>query len=163
MHRTSQKNWFWGCFLTTGVLASVFVAPIIADDFPEGDGKVLIMRSCGACHPTDQIARQRKTEDQWQSTVVRMQGRGASVNSAEADVVIKYLAKNFAKVEDTSKVNVNKADAKALVALGFTSDEADKIVDYRERKGEFREWGDLLQIYGVSGAKVEAVKDKITF
>jgi competence ComEA-like helix-hairpin-helix protein len=163
MHRTAQKNWFWGTVLTAGLLSSIFVAPIVADDFPEGDGKALIMRSCGNCHPTDQIARQRKTEDQWQATVVRMQGRGASVSSPEADVVIKYLAKNFLKVEDTSKINVNKADAKTIATLGFTPEEADKIVDYRDRKGEFKEWGDLLQIYGVSGAKVEAAKDKMTF
>ena len=145
------------------VLVLVAAAPAGAQDFPEGAGKTLIMRSCGQCHPTDQIARQKKTEQDWQSTVVRMAGRGAKVTSEESDTIIKYLAANFAKVEDASKVNINKADVKALVGLGFTDKEADAIVDYRTRHGDFRSWADLLQIYGVDGEKAEAAQGKMAF
>jgi len=138
--------------------------PVLAQDgFPEGAGKTLIMRSCGSCHPTDQIARQKKTESDWQATVVRMAGRGAKVNSEETDTIIKYLAANFAKVEDTSKTNVNKAATKDLVAIGFTDKEAEAIIDYRTRHGEFRQWADLLQIYGVDGEKCESLQEKMTF
>lgn len=145
------------------VLVLVAAAPAGAQDFPEGAGKTLIMRSCGQCHPTDQIARQKKTEQDWQSTVVRMAGRGAKVTSEESDTIIKYLAASFAKVEDASKVNINKADVKALVGLGFTDKEADAIVDYRTRHGDFRSWADLLQIYGVDGEKAEAAQGKMAF
>lgn len=145
------------------VLVLVAAAPAGAQDFPEGAGKTLIMRSCGQCHPTDQIARQKKTEQDWQSTVVRMAGRGAKVTSEESDTIIKYLAASFAKVEDASKVNINKADVKALVGLGFTDKEADAIVDYRTRHGDFRSWADLLQIYGVDGEKAEAAQAKMAF
>jgi competence ComEA-like helix-hairpin-helix protein len=148
------------------LFSSLFITiPVQAQDpLPEGEAKVVLNRSCNRCHPADQVSRQRKTEDQWQATVVRMQGRGADISTPEVDTVVKYLVKNFGKVEDTTKVNVNKASSEDLVAkLGFSKDEADAIVDYRDRKGDFREWGELLQIYGVSGEKVQAAKDKMTF
>ena len=52
----------WGCALAVLIVCPLFVAPIGAQDFPEGDGKPIVMRACGVCHGTDQIARQRKTE-----------------------------------------------------------------------------------------------------
>ena len=122
--------------LALGLFSLVFALPASAQDFPEGAGKTLILRSCGQCHPTDQIARQKKSEPDWQATVVRMAGRGAKVTSEETDTIIKYLAVNFAKLEDATKVNVNKADAKALLGLGFTDKEAEAIIDYRTRHGE---------------------------
>jgi DNA uptake protein ComE-like DNA-binding protein len=36
-------------------------------------------------------------------------------------------------------------------------------VNYRERHGTFREWGELLAIYGVDGRKIEAAKDRMSF
>jgi competence protein ComEA len=144
-------------------MSLVWVLPAGAEDFPEGAGKTLILRSCGQCHSTDQIARQKKSEADWQSTVVRMAGRGAKVTSEESDTIVKYLAANFAKVEDLSKTNINKAEAKDLITLGFTDKEADAIIDYRTRHGDFRNWADLLQIYGVDGEKAEAAKDKMSF
>src|ERR1035438_4888871 len=43
-------------------LFGLSASPARAEDFPEGAGKTIIMRSCGACHSTDQIARQKKSE-----------------------------------------------------------------------------------------------------
>jgi DNA uptake protein ComE-like DNA-binding protein len=156
-----SKNWLRGAMVP--LVALVGVAPISAEDFPEGAGKTLIMRSCGQCHSTDQIARQKKSEPEWQATVVRMAGRGAKVTGEETDTIVKYLAANFMKVEDASKVNINKAAAKDFLVLGFTAEEANLIIDYRTRHGDFRDWADLLQIYGVNGEKAEAAKDKMSF
>jgi DNA uptake protein ComE-like DNA-binding protein len=142
---------------------AIFALPAAADDFPEGAGKVLIMRSCGQCHTTDQIARQKKSEADWQATVVRMAGRGAKVTGDETDVIVKYLYASFPKLEDSSKTNVNKATVKDLVPLGFTEAEGAAIIEYRGRHGDFRSWADLLQIYGVDGEKAEAAKDKMAF
>jgi mono/diheme cytochrome c family protein len=144
-------------------LSVLFALPAAADDFPDGAGKVIILRSCGACHPTDQITRQRKSEADWQATVVRMAGRGAKITGDETDTIVKYLAANFLKLEDASKVNVNKATAKDLLPLGFTEAEAAAIIDYRSRHGDFRGWGDMLQIYGVDGEKCEAAQNKMSF
>ena len=84
--------------LQSALALGLFALPASAQDFPEGAGKTLILRSCGQCHPTDQIARQKKSEQDWQATVVRMAGRGAKVTSEETDTIIKYLAVNFAKL-----------------------------------------------------------------
>ena len=160
-----HTSWHW---ILSGALPLVALfglsaLPARAEDFPDGAGKVIIMRSCGACHSTDQIARQKKSEEDWQATVVRMAGRGAMVTTDEVNTVVKYLATNFAKVVDASKVNVNKASAKDLTKLGFTDSEAAAILDYKGRHGDFRQWADLLQIYGVDGEKAEAAKDKMEF
>ncbi len=167
-HKTSKiipSSGLVFALLSSLTLTSPLTTPVLAQDpLPEGPAKVVLNRACNRCHPADQVSRQRKTQEQWQATVVRMQGRGADIATAEVDTVVQYLVANFGKVEDTTKVNVNKASAEELVAkLGFNQEEAEAIVDYRDRKGDFREWGELLNIYGVSGEKVQAAKDKMTF
>ena len=158
-----SHNWILSGAVTLLSLLALSAPTARAEDFPEGPGKVIIMRSCGKCHSTDQIARQQKTEENWQATVVRMAGRGADVTTDEVNVVVKYLAANFLKVADSSKTNINKASAKDLVTLGFTDSEAAAIIDYKTRHGDFRLWADMLQIYGVDGEKCEALKDKMEF
>ena len=37
------------------------------------------------------------------------------------------------------------------------------VVRYRESKGPFREWRDLLKVEGVDRARIEAVKDRLAF
>ena len=62
------------------------------------------------------------------------------------------------------KINVNHASAKELEqGLDLTAKEAEAIVRYRERHGDFRAIGDLFVIYGVDGRKIEAAKHKISF
>jgi competence ComEA-like helix-hairpin-helix protein len=93
-----------------------------------------------------------------------MGDRGAQATRAELDLIADYLFENFPKTEDATKVNVNKATAQEIAAgLALTSEEADAVVKYRERHGNFRAWGDLLIIYGVDGKKIAAAKDKISF
>ena len=165
--RRHSWHWAWHWVVSAALpLLAMFglsVTTASAEDFPDGAGKVIILRACGSCHSTDQIARQKKSEEDWQATVVRMAGRGAGVTTDEVNTVVKYLAVNFAKVVDTSKVNVNKATAAQLTTLGFTDSEAAAILEYKGRHGDFRQWGDLLQIYGVPGEKAEAAKDKMEF
>jgi DNA uptake protein ComE-like DNA-binding protein len=156
-------SWIVGGAMPLLSLLALSPAIVRAEDFPDGPGKVIIMRACGKCHSTDQIARQQKTEENWQATVVRMAGRGADVTTDEVNIVVKYLSANFLKVADASKTNINKATAKDLVTLGFTDAEAAAIIDYKTRHGDFRLWADLLQIYGVDGEKCEALKDKMEF
>jgi DNA uptake protein ComE-like DNA-binding protein len=161
--KLGSKNWILGGALPLLALCGLSVMPAQAEDFPEGAGKTIIMRACGQCHSTDQIARQKKSEEDWQATVVRMAGRGATVTTDEVTTVVKYLATSFAKAVDASKVNVNKAAAKDLVGLGFTDAEAAAILEYKGKHGDYRQWADLLQVYGVDGEKAEAAKDKMDF
>jgi competence protein ComEA len=131
---------------------------------PEGPGKQIILRECTACHLPDHFTKYRHTNEEWQAIVIRMGTRVRSATKEELDTVQTYLATNFPKVEDASKLNVNKANAEDIsVRLGLTLEEAKALVDYRQRHGTFREWGELLAIYGVDGRKIEAAKDRMSF
>ncbi len=135
-----------------------------ADDLPDGKGKDLILRACIGCHKAEEIAVYRFTKDEYQTIVYRMGDRGAQATRAELDIIADYLFEHFPKVEDTTKINVNKATAHEIATgLGLTNEEAEAVVKYRERHGDFHAWGDLLIIYGVDGKKITAAKDKISF
>lgn len=131
---------------------------------PDGAGKQIILRECTACHLPDHFTKYRHTQEEWQAIVIRMAPRTRAITKEETDTVLKYLATNFPKVDDAGKLNVNKATAQDISArLGLTADEAKALVDYRQRHGTFREWGELLAIYGVDGRKIEAAKDRMSF
>ena len=131
---------------------------------PEGPGKQVILRECTACHLPDHFVKYRHSNEEWQAIVIRMAPRTRSITKEETETVQKYLATNFPKVEDSTKLNVNKATADEIVArLGLTPGEAKAVIDYRQRHGTFREWGELLAIYGVDGRKIDAVKDRMSF
>jgi competence protein ComEA len=135
-----------------------------ADDLPDGKGKDLILRACVGCHKAEEIAVYRFTKDEYQTIVYRMGDRGAQATRAELDVIADYLFEHFPKIEDSTKINVNKATAQQIAAgLGLTDEEAEAVVSYRERHGDFHAGGDLLIIYGVDGKKIAAVKDRISF
>jgi competence ComEA-like helix-hairpin-helix protein len=151
-------------WLGAGMLSGMLSPDAKAADLPEGKGKDLIQHACIGCHKADELAAYRFTKDEYQVIVYRMGDRGAQASRAELDVIAAYLFENFPKVEDASKINVNKASAQEIAdGLGLTRDEAALIVKYRERHGDYHAWGDLLIIYGVDGKKIAAVKDKISF
>ncbi len=138
--------------------------PVLAADLPDGKGKELILRACTGCHKPEEIAVYRFTKDEYQTIVYRMADRGAQASKAELDIIADYLFANFPKVEDATKINVNKATAEQIAkGLALTNEEAEAVVKYRERHGDFHAWGDLLIIYGVDGRKIAAAKDKISF
>ena len=135
-----------------------------AADLPDGSGKGLIERACVGCHKAGEFASYRHTRDEYRAIVNRMAARGANATASELDVIADYLFSNFPKAEDPDKVNVNKAAAKEIAErLGLTAKEAEAIVSYRERHGDFHVWGDLLIIYGVDGSKIQAAKDRMEF
>ena len=93
-----------------------------------------------------------------------MAQKGVTAPTEQFDAVAAYMAKYFGKQEDTAKLNMNKATADQIVAaIGLTPDEAKALVTYREKHGEYREWGEMLVVYGVDGRKLEAAKDKMSF
>ena len=135
-----------------------------AEDLPDGKGKDLIERACVGCHKAEELTAYRFSKAEYQTIVYRMGDRGAQASRAELDVIAAYMFEHFPKVEDPGKINVNKATAGQIAAgLGLTEEEAERVVKYRERHGDFRAWGDLLIIYGVDGKKIAAAKDKISF
>ena len=84
-----------------------------AADLPDGKGKDPFAR----LHRLPQGERNRRyrfTENEYHSIVYRMGDRGAQATPAELDVIADYLFKNFPKIEDATKINVNKATAQEI-------------------------------------------------
>jgi competence protein ComEA len=137
---------------------------LTAADLPDGPGKDILLRACVGCHKAEAFLSYRHTKEEYTAIVYRMADRGARASTEELDTVAAYLFKNFPKIEDPNKINVNKATAQQIeTGLGLTAKEAQAIVAYRDRYGDFRVWGDLLVIYGVDGRKIEAAKDRMSF
>jgi Ribonuclease G/E len=146
------------------ILSALLLAavPVIAADLPEGPAKAILMRACDGCHRATDIPGYKHTKQEWIGTLDRMQKRGAPLKVEEVDVVIDYLAANFPKVVDETKVNVNKASAEEISkALDLTLDEAKLIVEHREKYRMFRWWQDLYLVYDLDGRKIDKVKDRI--
>ncbi len=64
---------------------------------PTLDGQALVQERCTQCHGLGRITRAEKTEEEWQATVERMVGKGAALDAAEQEAVIRYLAETYSK------------------------------------------------------------------
>jgi competence ComEA-like helix-hairpin-helix protein len=140
------------------LLALALAATVFQDDLPPGKGRETLENTCTECHGVDRALTRLRTTAQWREIAVRMRGKGATMSDEELTTLVEYLAQNFGAVD------VNKADARELEKeLGLSARVAAAVVRYREAKGPFREWRDLLKVQGVERARVEAVKDRLIF
>ena len=77
-----------------------------------------------------------------------------TVNPAIAEVKQAGATQSNETVASMQKVNINKADAKALTTLkGIGKDRAVKIIEYREKNGPFKKIEDLMKVKGI-GKKI---------
>ena len=76
------------------------------------------------------------------------------VNPAFAAGEKEGVTKSNEIVASMEKININKADAKALTTLkGIGKDRAVKIIEYREKNGPFQKIEDLMKVKGI-GKKI---------
>lgn len=65
----------------------------------EGDaalsGEALLEARCVGCHALDVVTGANKTEAEWLTTVDRMIQKGASLNAAEKETLVSYLAEMY--------------------------------------------------------------------
>jgi competence ComEA-like helix-hairpin-helix protein len=146
-------------------VCSFLITPVRAQkDFPDGPAREYVNKICLQCHEPSQLLNQNRTESDWRATISRMAQKGVPGTPEQYDAITAYMAKNFPKREDATKINMNKAKPDEIVAvIGLTPAEAQALVAYREKHGDYREWGEMLVVYGVDGRKLEAAKDKMSF
>jgi len=56
------------------------------------DGQALVETKCSMCHTLDRVDGARKSREDWETTVSRMQGNGLVINAEERAAVIDYLS-----------------------------------------------------------------------
>jgi competence protein ComEA len=128
----------------------------LAQDLPDGPGKDTLLKLCRDCHDLDTVTVENRTRDGWQKIMAKMIDRGADGTDEQFEAIVIYLTKNF------GRINVNIAPAAEIASyLGFSSKEAEAIVQYREKNGAFKDWRELKKVEGMDPAKVDAKKDHI--
>ena len=164
----------WGSRWLRGLFGALLVLGVAGvgwsqTSLPEGKGKAVVESVCTQCHGLSNITNNRFSKADWQGVVEQMINNGASLTDAEKETVVEYIAQNFpdkktAENSKPDKVNVNKADAKELVAsLGLSEKEAEAVVQYRQKNGNFATWEDLKKVADLDSKKIEAKKDQLAF
>ncbi|MDD5530488.1 MAG: helix-hairpin-helix domain-containing protein [bacterium] len=65
--------------------------------------------------------------------------------------------------DEAKKININTASIEELISLpGVGPVYAQRIVDYREKKGKFKSIEEIINIYGIGQKRFDKLKDKIT-
>nr|WP_255550826.1 helix-hairpin-helix domain-containing protein [Granulicella sp. dw_53] len=77
--------------------------------------------------------------------------------------ILEYLAKNVTP-QATAKVNMNKATAAEMESsLELSVKEAEAVVSYRTKNGDFKSLEDVKKVPDVDAKKLDAKKDRLTF
>ena len=144
-------------------LTAILATPIWAQPkLPDAPGKDTTLSACTNCHGTEMFADYRKTQSDWDSVISSMMDKGLSVNDADYNTILNYLSKNLAPLPD--KLNINKATAGDIrLVLVLTPEQADAIVKYREKNGDFKDLDTVKKVAGIAAADIDSKKDKITF
>ena len=62
------------------------------------DAKALFEKKCSTCHSIKKPTSAKKTQSEWNETVMRMKNKnGAPVGDEEAKTIIAFLAENYGK------------------------------------------------------------------
>ncbi len=130
-------------------------------ELPAGPGKDTLIRVCSSCHSPDNVLANGQDRAGWENTITKMAGFGAVGTDDEFTEILEYLVKNFPA---SAPINVNKATAAQLEnGLGFTTAEAQAVIQYREKNGDFKSIDDLKKLPDLDAKKVDAKKDRVAF
>src|SRR6185503_11213098 len=84
-------------------------APQQQSRFPEGPGRAILERACGACHDAGAITNNHfATADEYKDVVESMIATGAEASDTEKPVLVDYLFKNYGKKSETPAVDPGK-------------------------------------------------------
>jgi competence protein ComEA len=141
-----------------GLLAPGVVA---AGQLPDGPGKDVTVRLCGACHEAERAAALRLTREGWQETVARMVDLGMKASDEEIGKVLEYLAEHF-KGEAARPLNLNRATSVELESIvGLLRKESAAWIAYRTKVGPCKSLDDLKKVEGVPFKKIDDRRDRL--
>jgi competence ComEA-like helix-hairpin-helix protein len=144
-----------------------------AAPLPEGEAKPIVEKACVQCHTLDNITSHKLDHKGWENVLDNMAQLGAKIPPEQVDLIVDYLAKNFGKTKLPTGappaavkqvVEINKASAPDLErSLGLTAGEAQALVSYRAKHGNFKSVEELQKVPGLSAQKIEDKKDVLVF
>ena len=77
--------------------------------------------------------------------------------------IVMGLVGNGVWAEESGKININKAPVEILVQLDRVGEKyAQRIVEYREKNGPFKQPEDIMKVKGIGTKVWEANKDMIS-
>jgi competence protein ComEA len=130
-------------------------------ELPAGPGKDTLIRVCSSCHSPDNVLANGQDRAGWENTITKMAGFGAQGTDEDFTEILDYLVKNFPA---NAPINVNKATAAQLeTGLGFSSTEAEAVIKYREKNGDFKTADDLKKVPDLDVKKVDDKKARLAF
>lgn len=133
-----------------------------ADPWPNTPGKQQFLQLCSSCHGPDNAIGHNQDTSGWTDTLNQMIQNGAQGSDEDFSAVLQYLVTNFGPMP--AKVNVNKATAMNFRSwLGMPEKEAEAIVAYRVKNGDFKTLDDLKKVPGVDPNYIDSEKDLLTF
>jgi len=144
--------------LARAFLPLAFIPLACAQDLPDGPGKDVTVRICGACHDAGVVSQYHNSKDDWQPIVDDMRGRGADGSDTDFKLIVDYLGHYFGPT-----VFINKAPASEIESLGLTPAEAAAIVKYRQANGDFKDMADLRKVSGLDIKKLEPIQSRVLF
>jgi cytochrome c5 len=84
------------------IVGSFLMGPVLAQQpspevaaMPEGEGKQLVANICAGCHSLENVTTQRRSREDWNSTVANMISRGAQIFTDESATIVNYLAEYY--------------------------------------------------------------------
>jgi competence protein ComEA len=147
--------------LVVAVLLACAASAAMQDSFPDGRGRDVTVRVCGACHSPERSAAVRLTRRGWLDVMGKMVSLGAKGSDEELTAVLDYLSANF-KGDAPKPVNMNTAPAIDLESVaGLLRKEAAALIAYRTRHGPCKTLEDLKKIPGVDFRKIERRRDRL--
>jgi competence ComEA-like helix-hairpin-helix protein len=112
---------------------------------------------CGSCHAPN-MDTDLRSESEWIETIDQMRSIGAKGTDKQFDRVLRYLARNF------TKIDVNTATAAQIAPiLDIDAASAQGVVKYRAEHGNFRTLEDLKKVPGMAQVKLDERKERIIF
>jgi competence protein ComEA len=130
-------------------------------ELPAGTGKDTLIRVCSKCHSPDNVIANGQDRTGWENTITKMAGFGAEASDEEFTEILDYLVKNF---PPATTIHVNQATAAQLgSSLGLSTAEAEAVVAYRKKNGDFKSLDDLKKVPDVDAKKLDDKKDRLAF
>jgi competence protein ComEA len=132
-------------------------------ELPQAPGRDTVVKVCGKCHSPNILVATPRTREGWEETITKMSGMGAVATDDEFTDILEYLVKNVGPDAGT-KIDVNKASAADLSkVLDLSAKEAEAVVAYRKKNGDFKSIEELSKVPELAGKKIENKKDLIVF